>query len=63
MRIGLISDIHGDIDALNTALTLLKAQGAEKILCAGDLVEKGTEGDAVVRVIKGTDGSLCHGQS
>lgn len=52
MRIGLISDIHGDIDALQAALTLLEAQGIDKILCAGDLVEKGIQGDAVVRVIK-----------
>jgi predicted phosphodiesterase len=50
MKIGLISDIHGDIDALRMALEHL--HDADHILCAGDLVEKGSAGPAVVDLIR-----------
>jgi putative phosphoesterase len=39
LKIGLISDIHGDIEALKRALDLLTATKVETILCAGDLIE------------------------
>ncbi len=46
MRLGIISDIHADITALNAALALLVAKGADKIVCLGDVVEKGPDDDA-----------------
>lgn len=52
MRIGLISDIHADLDNLLAALEILKTQGADEVLCAGDIVEKGSQGDAVVAVLR-----------
>lgn len=52
MKIGLISDIHADLNLLKMALDILQGQGAEKILCAGDLVDKGLDGDAVVALIR-----------
>ncbi len=50
--IGLISDIHADLQALKQALDILQGQGVEQIICAGDLVDKGYEGDAVVNLIR-----------
>lgn len=52
MKIGLISDIHGDLDALHSALDLLEKQGVTQILCMGDLVDKGSNGDGVVKLIR-----------
>src|SRR5258706_5674667 len=52
MKIGLISDIHADADGLRIALDRLGQLGADKILCAGDLVERGTGGDAVIDILR-----------
>jgi len=52
MKIGLISDIHGNYDGLLRALNLLRGKGVEQIVCAGDLVEGGLAGDAVVGKIQ-----------
>lgn len=46
MLLGIISDIHADYDALAIALDVLIAKGVDKIVCLGDVVEKGTQGDA-----------------
>lgn len=51
MKIGLISDVHGDYPSLLKALRIFKSEHVNKILCAGDLVEKGEQGDEVVALI------------
>jgi putative phosphoesterase len=51
MKIGLISDIHADLEGLELALKVLRDKGVDTILCAGDLVDRGTDGDAVVQRI------------
>ncbi len=50
MRIGLISDIHGDIKALNRAFEVLNNR-VEAIWCAGDLVGRGSHPNEVVEKI------------
>lgn len=52
MRLGLISDIHADHGALVRALDVLQERGAEKVVCLGDLVEKGPEGDRVIEALR-----------
>lgn len=52
MKLGIISDVHAHIDELDEALALLDSAGAAQIICAGDLVEKGHEGDAVMRRVR-----------
>jgi putative phosphoesterase len=52
MKLGIISDVHADLLSLIAALELLRKLGATQIVCAGDLAEKGTDGDAVVETIK-----------
>lgn len=52
MKIGLIADIHADLEALDLALMLLEQHGVQQILCAGDLIDKGQQGDAVVQRIR-----------
>ena len=38
MKYAIISDIHGNLEALNTVLEHAQAQGAEKFVCGGDVV-------------------------
>lgn len=53
MNVGIISDIHGDVDALEIALDQLdNHHQVDQILCAGDLVGRGTEPDRVVEIIR-----------
>jgi putative phosphoesterase len=53
MNIGIISDIHGDYAALETALDRLdNYHKVDHILCAGDLVGRGPNPDRVVEVIR-----------
>lgn len=57
MKIGLVSDVHGDADALERALALLDRAGANRILCAGDLVGYGPEPDRTVCLLR--DRGVC----
>jgi predicted phosphodiesterase len=41
MRLGLISDIHGNLHALDAVIAALKRQGVDGWVCAGDLVGYG----------------------
>ena len=55
MKLGLISDVHANVNPLKMALDILAGQKVDKILCAGDLVEKGPDGDAVVHLLRERD--------
>ena len=48
VRIGLVSDIHADLPALERALGILERAGVDRVVCLGDVVEKGPQPDAVV---------------
>jgi putative phosphoesterase len=48
MKLGLISDIHGDPTALELAWSHLMVLGADQVVCAGDLVGYGPFPDRVV---------------
>jgi putative phosphoesterase len=52
LKIGLISDIHADLTGLRRALKLLKREAVDSVLCLGDLVDKGPEGDLVVLMLE-----------
>ena len=52
MKLGLISDIHGDPVALELAWSHLTVMGADRIVCAGDLVGYGPFPDRVVSFIR-----------
>lgn len=52
MKIGIISDIHATMDPLHKAMALFDAHNVDTIVCPGDLVDRGNEGDAVVRFIR-----------
>lgn len=52
MRIGLLSDVHADLTGLELALAVFRKQAVDQIICVGDLVDRGDEGDAVVQRVR-----------
>lgn len=54
-KIGLLSDVHADIDSFEKAMNLLAEQQVDEIYCCGDLVEKGPNGDAVIEALQEHD--------
>lgn len=53
MDIGIISDIHGDLRALDTALERLNQHHrVQHVICAGDLRGRGPDGNQVVTRIR-----------
>lgn len=51
-KIAVISDIHGNIPALEAVLSDIKSRGINRIICLGDLAGKGPSSDIVVDMIK-----------
>ena len=51
-RIAIISDIHGNIPALEAVLADIRQRGIPRIYCLGDLVGKGPDSAAVVDVCR-----------
>ena len=40
MKIAIISDIHGNLEALKVVLDDIKSRGIDKIYCLGDIIAK-----------------------
>ena len=52
MRYGLLSDVHGNLPALESALAVLAGEGVDAFICAGDLVGYGPHpNECVERVL------------
>lgn len=58
MVLGIISDVHANVIALEGALTELKDKGAETVLCLGDLVGYGPSPNETIDLIR-TEGVMC----
>ena len=41
MKIAIISDIHGNLEALKATLTDIEKRKVDKIICLGDIIAKG----------------------
>ncbi len=52
MKIGLISDVHGNILALNSILNKFNELNVETILCAGDIIGLGPYPEEAVQTLK-----------
>jgi predicted phosphodiesterase len=58
VRIALIADVHGNLPALDVALRELRADGFDRLLCAGDLVGYGPfPNECVTRIAE--EGAVC----
>ena len=51
MRIGLLSDIHGNLEALNACLAHARKQGAERFAFLGDFIGYGADPQGVVEIV------------
>jgi len=58
VKIGLISDVHANVLALEAVLGQLKERGAEKVLCLGDLVGYGPSPNETIDLIR-REGVIC----
>ena len=52
MKLGLVSDVHSNQEALRAVLDELDRLGAEKIVCLGDIVGYGPEPDECVALVR-----------
>jgi putative phosphoesterase len=52
LKIGIISDIHGNYTALQTALDELQREGISNIVCLGDVLEGGPQPMQVLQKLK-----------
>ena len=52
MRLGIVSDIHGNIEALHASVEALKRAGAERFACLGDLMGYGASPNEVCDVVR-----------
>ena len=52
MRIAIISDIHGNLEALKTTLEDIKKRNIDKIFCLGDTVQKGHHSEECVKLVR-----------
>lgn len=51
-KIAIISDIHGNLEALTTVLNDIKQQGIQHIYCLGDIAAKGVHTHKCLQLIK-----------
>ena len=51
-KIAVISDIHGNLEALKTVLNDIRRRNIDKIICLGDIIAKGTHQEECVKLIK-----------
>lgn len=52
MKIAVISDIHGNLPALEAVLEVIHKQSVDKIICLGDIVGKGPSSNEVIDICK-----------
>lgn len=52
MRLAVIADIHGNLEAMNQVLADIDDQGVDRIVCLGDNIGYGPEPEAVIHKIR-----------
>ena len=57
--VGVLADVHGDLQALDAALARLHEMGCSPILCTGDLIEMEPLGQEVVERLKAEKNVIC----
>ena len=51
-KIAIISDIHGNLEALKATLTDIEKRKVDKIICLGDIIAKGVHPKECVELVK-----------
>lgn len=52
MKIAIISDIHGNLEALKSVLQDIKENSVDKIICLGDTIGKGVNSHACIELVR-----------
>lgn len=52
MRIAIISDIHGNLEALKSTLEDIKKRKVDQIMCLGDIIAKGVHPQECINLVK-----------
>ncbi|MEO0073746.1 MAG: metallophosphoesterase family protein, partial [candidate division WOR-3 bacterium] len=52
MRLGIFSDVHANLEALQAVLKALRAEGVNHFICCGDVVGYGPDPNACVQVLR-----------
>lgn len=52
MKLGIVSDLHGDAIALREALAAMDALRCDVVVCAGDLVDYGRDAEATIGILR-----------
>lgn len=58
MRIGIISDVHSNVHALEAVLKEFDNRGVEKIICLGDMIGLGSRPEESVQLLKSRQNQL-----
>ena len=54
MRIAIISDIHGNLEALRATIADIQKRNVDKIICLGDTIAKGIHPNECIKIIRET---------
>ncbi len=52
MKIAIISDIHGNLEALRATIQDIQKRNVDKIICLGDIIAKGIHSKECIKIIK-----------
>lgn len=52
MRIAIISDVHGNLEALKATMQDIEKRNVDKIICLGDTIAKGVHPSECIKIIK-----------
>jgi predicted phosphodiesterase len=52
LRIGIFSDVHGNLEALESVISAIKQESLDAIFCLGDLVGYGPEPNVCIRLVR-----------
>ncbi|NTW00770.1 MAG: metallophosphoesterase family protein [Oscillochloris sp.] len=50
--LGIVSDLHGDIDGFTRALEIFVREQVSHVICAGDLVDRGADADRIAYLLR-----------
>lgn len=57
-KIALISDIHGDYDALRQSIDIVHDMECRKIICLGDVLDEGADNGSILKLLK-EENAVC----
>ncbi len=63
MRLAILSDIHGNLVALETVLSQLSHQSIDQVICLGDVASSGPQPHAVLKKLMGLRWPIVQGNT